>query len=395
MEDDIYIEMMCRQCNCMNNDVCGDVFLSNRINEESRTLAVLSDGMGSGIRANVLAMLTSSMAINFAKEHRNIRETAEIIMNTLPVCAEKNKSYSTFAIVDIDFDKTVSIVKYDNHPGIMIMRGTEPYVPDWTHTELSGFGHQGKLLSNCDFSAQIEDRIIMLTDGIVQSGMGSLNHPSGWGYDNVKRYIANTVKKNNYISAGELSGNVVNEAVNFYDLGTASHDMSCAVIYFRSPRQLLICTGPPYKPEYDHEMSNKFNAFSGKKILCGGTTIDIITRHLGLKYTVSTEISDEELPPEIFIKGVNLATEGILTLCKAASILENFNSVTLGTGPADKLVSLIMNSDSIHFLIGTGLNKAHQDPGLPEELDIRKNIIRRIADCLTSKFLKYVSLEYI
>lgn len=395
MDESIYIEINCKQYNCKDNVVCGDVFLSNRIDSECRVLAVLSDGMGSGIKAGVLAMLTSSMALNFVKEHRSIRETAEIIMDTLPVCSERNISYSTFTIVDIDFDYTVHIVEYDN-PSCIIMRGGNIFTPRWEQIELSGEKHKDKVINICQFQAQIEDRIIIMTDGVVQSGMGSLNHPFGWGHDEVELFIKKTIKRNVHISASELSGNIVNEAVNFYDLGTASDDTSSAVIYFRLPRELLVCTGPPYRKEYDHEFSKKFKDFQGKKIICGGTTIDIITRHLGLNYFINTEVNDDELPPEVLINGVSLATEGILTLCKAAKMLEEYNtSTSLGTGPADKIVSLFINSDKIHFIVGTGINKAHQDPIITGGMDIRRNIVNKIADILTNKFLKQVSLEFI
>ena len=236
----------------------------------------------------------------------------------------------------------------------------------------------------------------MMTDGVVQSGMGSLNHPFGWGHEEVEQFICRTIKKNTHISASELAYNIANEAVNFYDLGTASDDTSSAVIYFRSPRKLLVCTGPPYKKEYDHELSKRFKEFQGNKVICGGTTIDIITRHLGISYSVDTEVIDEELPPEVLIKDVNLATEGVLTLSKAAKTLEEYDTSTaLTTGPSDKLVSLLINSDKIYFIVGTGINKAHQDPIITGGMDIRRNIVNKLAECLTNKFLKQVTLDFI
>ena len=105
---------------------------------------------------------------------------------------------------------------------------------------------------------------------------------------------------------------------------------------------------------------------------------------------------DPELPPESFIEGIDLVTEGILTLQKVNEILKSYNnSVRLGKGPADKIVKLIMESDEIHFIIGTRINIAHQDPNLPVDLEIRRTVVKRIARLLEEKWLKKVSFEYI
>ncbi len=101
-------------------------FLSERIKKERRIIAVLSDGMGSGVKANVLATLTASMALNFTKGHRSIQQTAAVIMDTLPVCSIRKVSYSTFTIIDIEFDGTTQIVEYDN-PNCIVMRGKKTF----------------------------------------------------------------------------------------------------------------------------------------------------------------------------------------------------------------------------------------------------------------------------
>lgn len=119
--DKFYIEVHCQQRNCNGERICGDVFLSKRIPEENRVIAVLSDGLGHGVKANVLATLTSTMAMRFTIEHEDPNTIAEIIMNTLPVCSDRNLSYSTFTIVNIEYDGMVQIIEYGN-PECLIFR---------------------------------------------------------------------------------------------------------------------------------------------------------------------------------------------------------------------------------------------------------------------------------
>ena len=167
MFQNFFIEVNCQQKNYDGERICGDVFYSKRIQDEERTIVVLSDGMGHGVKANVLATLTSTMAFNFTKEHKDINTIAEIIMNTLPVCSERKMSYSTFTIIDIEHNGETRILEYDN-PECFIMRGTEVYQPEWQCIILNSDKNAGKELKYCRFTPQIEDRIVIWSDGVAQ-----------------------------------------------------------------------------------------------------------------------------------------------------------------------------------------------------------------------------------
>lgn len=394
IEDKFYIEVDLEQNMCDGEMICGDVFLSERVKKEERIIAVLSDGMGSGVKANVLATLTASMALNFTKDHRSIRKTAEIIMDTLPVCSTRRVSYSTFTIIDIEFDGCTQIIEYDN-PNCIIMRGSKPFDPNWRDVVLESSTHKGKMLRACSFQAQKEDRIFFWSDGITQSGMGTRQYPFGWGQENVEHFVYTSIERDPFISAREMAKKVVALALR-NDSGKPQDDTSCAVVYYRQPRKLLVITGPPYSKEKDSKLAVMVQDFQGKKAICGGTTAEIISENLGLKYRPGIHITDSDLPPVSYMDGVNLVTEGILTLGKVFLILENFKSDTiLSNGPADELVKLFFKSDIIHFITGTAINTAHQDPTLPQELEIRRNVVKRIVHILETKFMKDVSIEFI
>ncbi len=394
MENTFYIEVDCQQKNHEGERICGDVFLSERIKSEGRTIVVLSDGMGHGIKANMLATLTATMALNFTKEHKDVNRIAEIIMNTLPVCSQRRISYSTFTIVDIESDGRTTILEYDN-PNALIFRDGKKFDPEWKCIILQSEKNAGKELRSCTFDAQIEDRIIFCSDGISQSGLGSDKYPFGFGVDNIEAFVRRLITNDPKISAYKLSGKVVSIAYQ-NDGFHAKDDTSCASIYFREPRKLLICTGPPYEESRDKILADAVRNFDGRKILCGATTGDIIARELDLKITDSFEFDDPDLPPISYMPGIDLVTEGILTLSKVSEILKVYNNnYQLGKGPADQIVKLIKDSDEIQFIIGTRINIAHQDPNLPVELEIRRTVVKRIAKTLEQKFLKEVSLKFI
>ncbi len=389
-----HIEVGSSQRNHMGERICGDMFLSEKVKEEGRTVVVLSDGMGHGVKANLLATLTATMALNFTKEHKDAHKIAEIIMNTLPVCSERKISYATFTIADIDKEGQCTILNYDN-PDAIIMREKESFLPEWQNITLEAGDKSEKEIKACTFKAQKEDRILLMTDGITQSGLGKGNYLLGWGQEHVAGYFLSLVKEHPDISASRLASMIVNKA-HANDEYQAKDDTSAVMIYFRNPRRLLICSGPPYDKNKDRELAETVSTFAGKKILSGGTTADIVSRELNVPVEDTLEFEDPDLPPLSFMKGIDLVTEGILTLSKTAEILGTYGPQTnLGKGPADRIVKLILDSDEIHLLTGTAVNVAHQDPNLPVELEIRRSVMKKIAGILEDKFLKSVSLQYI
>ncbi|SFD89075.1 SpoIIE family protein phosphatase [Thermophagus xiamenensis] len=393
-EQNIFLDVFCEQSHRAGEVICGDVFLSRRISGEGRTIVVLSDGMGSGVKANVLASLTASMAINFTLEHREVQKTAEIIMDTLPVCSVRKISYSTFTIIDVEDDGRTTIVEYDN-PSCLLIRHYREFDPGWEILELEAEQHKGKVIRTCSFAAQKEDRIVFWTDGIIQAGMGSRSFPFGWSREGAVEHALKILSNEPFISASKMAKKMVNLAT-LHDGGHPKDDTSCGVIYFREPRKLLLVSGPPYIEKHDLDFALKVKRFKGKKIIAGGTTAEIVARELALKFDVGMMASDPELPPVSFVEGIDLVTEGILTLGKVARILEGFKSDTrLGNGPADLIIRMLMESDKIHVIIGTRINVAHQDPTLPVELEIRRTVLKRIVNLLEEKFLKEVSVEYI
>jgi hypothetical protein len=389
------IEVACSQKSHFEERICGDVFLSKKTEGKQRAIVALSDGMGHGVKANILATLTSTMALSLTEEHNNPNSIGQIIMKTLPICSQRQTSYSTFTIIDINLNKEVTIIEYDN-PQTLTLRGKEIFEPEWHCIIPEGERRKtNKEILTCSFTPQKEDRIIFWTDGITQSGIGTEDSPTGWGIKNAIDFVRKTVRAEPHISAQKLAAKVVNMAtVN--DEGLLKDDASCVVIYLRTPRKLLICSGPPFDPENDRLLACKIRDFDGRKAICGATTANIVSREFRQPITDSLYSTDHELPPTSTMQGVDLITEGILTLGKTLLLLDKYSDkVPLSTGPADELAKLIIDSDEITFIVGTRINEANQDPRLPVELEMRRTLIKKIKDLLELKFLKDVDVEYI
>ena len=397
--NNIFIDIDYAQIFKHGQKIGGDVYLLSKSPEENHIVSTLSDGLGSGVKANVLASLTAHMAHRLSFSPIDLSHSAKIIMDTLPVCKERKISYSTFTIADIryadDLEKiSVNLVEYDNPPALRF-RGTEPI--SWTRdkTELQREGaFKKEVISHSAFELEIGDRLIVFSDGVTQSGLGK-GLPLGWRLDGVRKFVVDEIGKDSDISSRDLSRAIVQKAYSLDGL-SSKDDITCSVVYVRRPRRLLIVTGPPFLKESDAVLGQKIREFDGKKIVSGGTTAQIVSRVFGAKLTLDLSCWSKDVPPASKMEGIDLVTEGMLTLSKVATILEGkINPADLPNDPAKKFVEMLLNSDQVHFIVGTKINEAHQDPNIPVEIGIRRTIIGRLRKALEDIYLKETSQEYL
>src|SRR5574344_621619 len=385
----MFIDIDCSQLKKYNQNAYGDYFLSKRYPDMGRLIAVLSDGLGSGIKANILSCMTATMLLKFVEGEVNIKKAAEIIMNSLPVCKVRKISYSTFSAIDCDEDGNVRIVE-EGDPQFVWMRKGE--VLEAEAVDVASKKFKNRVLKTYKFQVKQGDRLVFCSDGVTQTGLGSPKLPLGWRREGLIGALKSKLAENDTISSSELAKYVVMQAKNIEDDRKPKDDVSACVIYFREPREALVFTGPPYHQEKDAKYAQIFSEFTGKRAICGGTTANLISRELNLPVETDKTISIGNLPACSYMKGVDLVTEGILTLTKTAEYLDT------GYGENDnagvKLVKFLLDSDCINFMVGAKLNQAHYDPNLPIEIEIRKNIIKKIANLLESKYFKKVDIQY-
>lgn len=391
---DPFIEVDFAQQSKAGQGAPGDVFVSKRLTQEGGLVCVLADGLGSGIKANVLATLTATMAMKYARSDMNIRKVAQIIMATLPVCSQRKIGYSTFTIIDIRSNGQIRVVEHDNPPFVLLHGDRVQRVSKQDFAiETAGLGLRRLFYSR--FQAEQGARLIVYSDGISQSGMGSRSMPLGWTDPSTVGFLTNRVRSAPDISARQLCRAAVAQALN-NDGHTAKDDISCAVINLRTPRKLLVLTGPPIDKTRDKRLGRMVAEYPGRTAICGGTTANIVARELGRSVEVDLRYIDPDVPPASRLPGVDLVTEGTLTMSRAAELLKNrTDPEQLRNNAAVQLVDAFLQSDIIEFVVGTKINEAHQDPNLPVELDIRRNLIRQIVGILNEKYMKQASCEFI
>jgi hypothetical protein len=371
--------------------VSGDVFVSRRVRGEGRIVSVLSDGLGSGVKASVLANLTATMALRYTSAFVDVRKSAGVIMDTLPICEVRKISYSTFTIVDLHEAGRTRVIEHGN-PELVLLRG--PARCPLERSSLTLEQWRDRTIYYSEFDLQIGDRIVCFSDGVTQSGLGRRGMPLGWGADHVGDFISELIGEQAEISAQELARRVVAEAIA-HDGAVARDDITCGAVYFRHPRRLLVVTGPPYSKDRDVELADTLLHFAGRTAICGGTTANIVSRLLNRPVKVLLSRLDSEIPPAAEMPGVDLVTEGTMTLARVAEMLEQGPRDHWPDNPARDLMNLMLQSDIVQFLVGTRINEAHQDPNVPVELDLRRNIVRKIAGLLETKYLKESQVQFI
>jgi len=395
-----FVEVEYSQLCKHNQSSPGDMFVTQKNPGDGRVITALSDGLGSGIKAGVLAGLTATMAVKFISFNIPIKRASEIIMNTLPVCSERGISYATFTLIDISQDATVKVMEYDNPPCMLIRQETvveleKEKAAFQRHDKATGPKNDTSVFYS-RFAAQHGDRLIFFSDGVSQAGMGTKAHPFGWTTNKAREFALEQVMRNPDISARSLSHSIVQQA-SIFDIGKPKDDISCGVVYFRKPRDMMVLTGPPMHRESVSEMAGLFASFSGKKILSGGTTATIISEILRKEIKVNMKSYDKNIPPWSDMEGADLVTEGIITLGAVSEMLENHSEIDIYASKqnaATRIVNMFMESDRIIFIVGTAINEAHQDPNMPVELDIRRNVIKRIASLLKEKYRKEIQIRY-
>lgn len=312
-------------------------------------------------------------------------------MESLPVCRVRKISYATFTIIDSDLEGMTRIVEEGN-PGAVVLRGDFP-------DELRGrtltsklFPERGMRISETAMEAG--DRIVACSDGVTQSGIGTMSYPLGWRENGLREYLVELIRNDPEISSRDLSKAVVEAAMEIEPDGRPQDDTSCLVMHFRQPRRLLVLTGPPYDQDRDGECAAMLDEFPGRKAVCGGTTANLVAREWGADIDVELPGPGSALPPCGVLAGVDLVTEGILTLTETVRRLED-KGMAGNNDPADRLLDLLLDSDAIDFLVGTRINQAHQDPNLPVDLEIRRNVVKRLAAVLHDKYLKKTAIRFI
>lgn len=387
-----FIDIAHNSLNKDGEELCGDKV--EVIRRDKSAIVVMADGLGSGVKANILSTLTSKIAITMLKEGASIYETVDTIINTLPVCKVRKLAYSTFTIAEIQENGEAYLAEYDNPPVYLLREGR--LVPlERRETVING-----TIVKESNFQLEKGDLLVIISDGVVHAGVGGVLN-LGWQWNNVGEYLNRAAM--NQKSARKISRNLIDTCQYLY-MDKPGDDTTVVAIKIRDKEVVDLFTGPPKDPLKDKEAVEKFMSGSGKKVVCGGTAAKIVARELGKKVIPNMDFIDPEVPPTAEIDGIDLVTEGVLTLSKTIEKMNRyidspykdnlFESFDKEDGASRLARLLIEDCTHLNLWVGKAVNPAHQNPDFPIDLSIKLKVVNELIKTMEKLGTK-VSLTYI
>jgi hypothetical protein len=373
----LFYEWGTRQLQKYGEELCGDNVAVARY-ADSITLA-LSDGLGSGVKANILSILTTRIVMHLIENDLSLNEVVETLTRTLPVCEVRKLAYSTFAIGRFFSEGFARIVEFDT-PQVIVLRQRKRMAVPCEQREI-----EGKTIHQCEVKLKLGDWIVFVSDGVLNAGIGGL-YPLGWGHDQIVRFLEEHCHPD--LSAQQLAEKLVQTVAELY-CGKCGDDVSVVVIRARRKLMAVVLTGPPVDRSTDEAVVTGFIRRGGRLAVCGGTTANIVARHLGGKsLDVDLTTMRADVPPLARLEGIDLTTEGILTLTKVDELLgsgADKETIKFDTDGASELLRLCLDVDHVHFIVGMSVNPAHQNPDLPGQLGMKLAVVKAIAEKLRKR----------
>ncbi len=380
-----------------HEELCGDMV--DVIRKDDETIVVLADGLGSGVKANILSSMTSRIITTMLAGNADIEECVETISETLPVCSERGIAYSTFTIIRVKHSGEVYTAEFDG-PAIVIVRDGVLDEPKKQTRVISG-----KEIWECSFKAEPDDMIVAFSDGVIHAGVGRLVN-LGWKRDNVMEFIQRNYDR--HMTARDMTRALIGVCDHLYE-GSAGDDTTVSTVRIIPRSVSRIMVGPPLDKERDSYVVSRLMSATGIKAVCGGSTSKLVARELGKPLKVSMEYVDPEIPPTAKIEGIDLVTEGVITIGAVEKILNDYitedddnrrHEDCLDLSKRDgatRLARLLIDECSeIVFMLGNSSNKAHEMERKKGSkmlgLDVKVRIVHSIAEQLR-KLGKIVSIE--
>ena len=379
-----------KSINHEGEQLCGDhVDIVNQ-GEDSQVI-VLADGLGSGVKASILSTLTSKIISTMMAEGLKLEDCVSTIAATLPICSVRGVAYSTFTILHIIENRTVEIIQYDN-PKVIFLRNFEVY--DYPTTELH---IDGKKVLKSVISLQEDDCMVAMSDGCPHAGIG-LAFNFGWKLEDIADYMQAMVAVG--YNAKTLATMLVDQCDKEYGHHPGDDATACVVkVHKRDPMNILF--GPPRNRDDCDRMMSLFFSKEGKHIICGGTTSSIAAKYLGKPVKASLNFEIGDVPPIAEIEGVDLVTEGVITINKVIEYAKDaldknelYEKWSFQRDGASLICRLLFEeATDINFYVGRAVNPAHQNPDLPITFNIKMNLVEELSECL-KKMGKRIKVSY-
>ena len=388
--NDLCADIGYRSINHAGEQLCGD-HVDVVEQGENSTVIVLADGLGSGVKASILSTLTAKIISTMMAAQLSLEDCVETIAKTLPICSVRGVAYSTFTIMHLVDNREMELIQYDN-PQVIVLRDGKNY--EYPRTEMN---IDGKKIFKSQIKLYEDDIFIAMSDGCPHAGIGTA-YNFGWKREDLIAYME-AVSAAGY-TAKTLSTILIDEVDKLYGKKPGDDATACVVkVRRRVPMNILF--GPPANRDDANRMMSLFFSKEGKHIICGGTTSSIAAKYLGKTVKTSLQFVRSDIPPIAEIEGVDLVTEGVITVNRVVeyakdAVGENklYEKWSFGHDGASLICRLLFEeATDINFYVGRAVNPAHQNPDLPINFNIKMNLVEELSACLV-KMGKRIKVSY-
>jgi hypothetical protein len=367
--DQLFFEIGFTQLNKFGEELCGDSIVVDETDNSSTI--ILSDGLGSGVKANILSTLTSKIISVMMKDNCAIDDVVDTLIETLPTCKTCQLAYSTFSLMKLDTSGFAQLTEYDN-PATIFLRDNKIQNIDYNIRNI-----KSKKIKKAELEIKDGDILVFISDGEVHPGIdGKCN--LRWSWEKIADFVKRISSKS--MSAMEIAFELTNVANQLYGQKPGD-DTSAVVVRVRHRRFAHVMIGAPIDKSQDQTMVHDFMQTSAHKIICGGTTGNIVSRELGKPITVDISTIKNDIPPIGILEGINLCTEGIITLSNALKLLQSnvsYKKLEMENNGASRLVQELLRADNITFFVGYAKNPANQPQNIPPEFDLKNQITDKL-----------------
>ena len=388
--NDLCADIGFKSINHYGEQLCGD-HIDIVETDDNSTVIVLSDGLGSGVKASILSTLTSKIISTMLAAGLPIEECVSTIAATLPVCSVRGVAYSTFTIIRLLNNQTAEIIQYDN-PQVILLRDGENFEYDKTEMNIGG-----KKIFKSVIKLQENDMFIGMSDGCPHAGIG-ISYNFGWKREDIISFLEGLAPVG--YTAKTLSTMLIDECYKLYG-NMPGDDATACIVKIRKREPMNMLFGPPANRDDAERMMSLFFSKDGKHIICGGTTSSIAAKYLNKPLKASLNFQQSDIPPTAEIEGVDLVTEGVITVNRVLEYAkdylgdnERYNEWSFQRDGASLISRLLFEeATDINFYVGRAINPAHQNPDLPINFSIKMNLVDELSACL-KKMGKRIKVSY-
>ena len=387
-----FVDIAHDSINKHHQELCGDN-VEIRINDES-VIVVLADGLGSGVKANILATMTSTIAATMLEDKMSLKDVVETLEATLPVCQVRKLAYSTFTIVQVYWKtRRLYIVEFDNPPIVYIRDG------EILELERHPIEFQGKQIYETTMKIEENDVLGFFSDGVIHAGVGTLLN-FGWQWEDAADYLLARTYDEKMVTSKDISMRMIETCNDLYG-GEPGDDTTVVVMKAEEHQYVTLFSGPPLDRTKDQMIREILDEAKGTKVVCGGTASNIVSREYDEKIDIDLDTMSERVPPVGRMKSIDLVTEGVLTIQETVNIIEDYihkrrgHEVFEGNNGASILADLLVNHCThLDLILGNSINPAHQNPDFPDALSSKWKITQRLINLL-KELNKSIKIVYV